>query len=181
MSYVDLTGVFEYKKLMPWSRLAQLANNDAFDVFRSGTRHLFYQASAPTGYTKITGNDNSAIRIVSGIGGGSGGAVNLSATVTLSHAHTINGHEHSEPAHTHLVDRTSSTNSDTSEYVFILTNQLFAKTGVLTGDFTPVFARDLTDSTGPTDSGSTSGGATDSQLSDVEFAYVDIIIASKDA
>ena len=44
--------------------------------FATGTAILFYQASAPTGWTKSTTNDNKALRVVSGsTGGSSGGSV----------------------------------------------------------------------------------------------------------
>lgn len=39
----------------------------------SGSSTLFYQASAPVGWTKLTGNNNIGIRITSGTGGGTGG------------------------------------------------------------------------------------------------------------
>ncbi len=41
----------------------------------SGTAMLFVQATAPAGWTKKTDNDNKALRIVSGAGGGVGGSV----------------------------------------------------------------------------------------------------------
>lgn len=44
----------------------------------SGTVTNFFQASAPTAWTKLTTNDNAAIRIVSGTGGATGGSVNFS-------------------------------------------------------------------------------------------------------
>lgn len=43
----------------------------------SGTVTNFFQASAPTAWTKLTTNDNAAIRVVSGTGGGTGGSVNF--------------------------------------------------------------------------------------------------------
>lgn len=48
--------------------------------FTSGTVLLFYQASAPTGWTKVTtaGLDDSALRIVTGTGGTTGGSVAFS-------------------------------------------------------------------------------------------------------
>jgi len=61
--------------------------------FLAGTTLLFYQATAPTGYTKQTTHDNKAMRVVSGTGGGSGGTSNFtsvfaSRTVPLpQHAH----------------------------------------------------------------------------------------------
>jgi hypothetical protein len=43
--------------------------------FPSGTVLLFYQASAPTGWTQVTTQNNKALRVVSGTGGGTGGSV----------------------------------------------------------------------------------------------------------
>lgn len=48
----------------------------------SGTRMLFYQASAPTGWTKITTHNDKALRVVSGTGGGSGGSTAFSSVFT---------------------------------------------------------------------------------------------------
>lgn len=47
-------------------------------AFPSGTLMLFYQASAPTGWTKSTAQNNKALRVVSGTGGVSGGTVGFS-------------------------------------------------------------------------------------------------------
>ena len=38
---------------------------------------LFFQASAPTGFTQVTTQNNKALRIVSGTGGGTGGSVDF--------------------------------------------------------------------------------------------------------
>jgi len=43
--------------------------------FAAGTAILFYQAAAPTGWTKVTTQDNKALRVVSGSGGVAGGSV----------------------------------------------------------------------------------------------------------
>jgi hypothetical protein len=43
--------------------------------FAAGTAVLFYQAAAPTGWTQVTTQNNKALRVVSGTGGGSGGSV----------------------------------------------------------------------------------------------------------
>ena len=45
------------------------------------TRMLFYMSSAPTGWTKVTDQNDKAIRVVSGSGGGSGGNVNFSSAM----------------------------------------------------------------------------------------------------
>lgn len=64
---------------------------------------LFYQAAAPTGWTKLTSQDNKALRVVSGTGGGFGfggtagpGGITFSATfpnspTTISGSVTGNG------------------------------------------------------------------------------------------
>jgi hypothetical protein len=41
----------------------------------SGSVMLFYQAAAPTGWTQVTAQNNKALRVVSGTGGGTGGSV----------------------------------------------------------------------------------------------------------
>lgn len=44
----------------------------------SGTKMLFAQAAAPTGWTKDTTHNDKTLRVVSGSGGGSGGSVAFS-------------------------------------------------------------------------------------------------------
>lgn len=47
----------------------------AGDLIPAGTVMLFFQATAPTGWTQLTTHDNKALRIVSGAGGSTGGSV----------------------------------------------------------------------------------------------------------
>lgn len=42
-------------------------------VIPAGTVVLFYQAAAPTGWTQVTTQNNKALRVVSGVGAGTGG------------------------------------------------------------------------------------------------------------
>ena len=44
------------------------------EAIPSGSTMLFYQASAPTGWTKQTTHNDKSLRVVSGTGGGSGGS-----------------------------------------------------------------------------------------------------------
>jgi len=71
----------------------------------SGTVTNFFQASAPTAWTKLTTNDNAAIRIVSGTGGGTGGSVNFStAFASQTPTGTVGGYTLSTaeiPSHLH--------------------------------------------------------------------------------
>lgn len=76
----------------------------------SGTRMVFFQANAPTGWTKLTGNNNKALRVVSGSGGGTGGS-NTFSTAFNSNRGTSGGsvsnHTLTEaqiPSHRHRVD-----------------------------------------------------------------------------
>ena len=56
----------------------------------SGSVMLFYQASAPTGWTKVSTIDNKALRVVSGTGGGSGGN-NTFTTVFSNQSLSVSG------------------------------------------------------------------------------------------
>ena len=85
-------------------------------AFPSGTRMLFAQSTAPTGWTKDTSAslNDAALRVVTG-GAGSGGAVNFSAAFTTQSVHgTVGGTALSEsqlPQHTHLTATNIKVNS----------------------------------------------------------------------
>lgn len=60
------------------------------DPFPSGSDCLFRQNAAPTGWTRLNENNALYVRIVSGVGGGTGGAYAPSTTSeNFSHSHTI--------------------------------------------------------------------------------------------
>ena len=63
--------------------------------FGSGTKVVFAQASAPTGWTQDTTNNDKALRVVSGAGGGTGGTHGLSSPPSTSHTHSTTSHSHS--------------------------------------------------------------------------------------
>jgi hypothetical protein len=87
---------------------------DATDCFglsdiASGTVMVFFQASAPVGWTQNTGHDDKAIRIVSGAGGGTGGSV---VFTTAFKSQAVTGNTGSTvlstanmPAHTHTTGK----------------------------------------------------------------------------
>jgi len=58
------------------------SNTYVTEAFAAGTTLLFYQANAPTGWTKVTTHDNKALRVVSGTGGGSGGTSTFTSVFT---------------------------------------------------------------------------------------------------
>ena len=76
----------------------------------SGTVMLFYQANAPTGWTKQTSQNNKALRVVSGTGGGTGGSNNFTTAFNSSRGtsggsvsnHTLTTAQ--MPSHRHKVD-----------------------------------------------------------------------------
>jgi hypothetical protein len=68
----------------------------------AGTVMPFFQAAAPTGWTKITTHNNKMLRVVSGSGGGSGG---IHSPILMdkipSHTHVWTGAVAGDGAHTH--------------------------------------------------------------------------------
>jgi hypothetical protein len=48
-------------------------------MYPQSTKKLFYQASAPTGWTQDTTHNNKKLRVVSGSGGGFGGSVSFTS------------------------------------------------------------------------------------------------------
>tara|TARA_R110002020_G_scaffold9522_2_gene37318 strand:+ start:2645 stop:3694 length:1050 start_codon:yes stop_codon:yes gene_type:complete len=58
------------------------------DEFPSGTKAMFVQTAAPTGFTKDTTSslNDTTLRVVNGTGGGTGGAQNFSATFAAKNA-----------------------------------------------------------------------------------------------
>jgi hypothetical protein len=75
------------------------------DFIPNGSVMAFFQAAAPTGWTKITTQNDKVLRVVSGNGGGTGGDWAMSAGETTSevgaHTHTSAAHTHTGASHTH--------------------------------------------------------------------------------
>ena len=76
---------------------AQTKANSAYTLaeaasFPKGTRLLFHQAAAPTGWTKQTTVNDAALRVVSGTtGGGTGGSLAFSSLFAAGKAVTLSG------------------------------------------------------------------------------------------
>jgi hypothetical protein len=120
--------------------------------FDSGTKMIFNQTAAPTGWTKVTGSGNdTALRVTTGTVG-TGGSVAFE-TAFASHAgaaHTLSIAE--IPAHTHVAKNTPA------------------------GGHTSGNGSDRSNT-----SGSTGGGGSHSHGSiDLNVSFVDVIIATKD-
>lgn len=84
--------------------IARKAEVDA--VIPSGTRMVFYQASAPTGWTKVVTVSDRVLRVTSGVGGGSGGSWTISGLTVQGHTLSLS----QIPSHTHSL-KTSSDSS----------------------------------------------------------------------
>ena len=79
--------------------------------FPSGTKMVFAQAAAPTGWTQDITNNDKALRVVSGLGGGTGGTHAFSSPPSTAHTHSFSdssattssagAHSHTGPSHTH--------------------------------------------------------------------------------
>lgn len=181
MAYTDLSGTyFNYKHLVQWSWFDALAENDEYDRIPVGSVKTFYQAAAPTGWTQVTTQNDKALRVVSGSGGGSGGAVAISTGFTLAHSHTVNSHTHAQPDHTHQLDYDTasfaspvgSLRTDASDGSHVMVSA-----GAVSSGWFECFSA-TANSGSSTNTGSAAPG-TDTQLSNVTLAYIDLILASK--
>lgn len=159
--------------------------DDVATVIPSGTKMVFYQASAPVGWTAVAVNDKF-LRVVTagGTGGSTGGSgLTPSSTITLAHIHTVAAHTHdlanhthTGPSHTHSVPRDGWGSSGVSQSGRIsVTSSTTANNDNTTGS----------GGTGATSAPSTntsgsSSPSMDSQLSDTSFQYADVVVASKD-
>ena len=126
--------------------------------FESGTKIVFQQTAAPTGWTKDTSHDDKALRVVSGTA--SNGGIDSFST-TFGAGKTTDSHTLSTPqipSHSHPVSR--------------VPNVPF-RLGA--GGYAPRARND-----GATPSGSTGGSGAHSHNLSLDIAYVDTIIATKD-
>ena len=78
----------------------------------AGTRMIFFQAAAPVGWTQDVTYNDYTLRIVSGVGGGSGGT-DSPFTADMSHTHTTSAHAltiSEMPVHSHTLLTCSDSN-----------------------------------------------------------------------
>jgi hypothetical protein len=77
-----------------------------YDKFPSGTRLVFHQTAAPTGWTKDTTHDNKALRVVSGTVGSGGTVAFTTAFASQSVTGTVGNYTlltNDIPSHTHFI------------------------------------------------------------------------------
>jgi len=172
------------------------------DYIPDGTVMVFFQASAPTGWTKVTSQNDKTLRVVSGSGGGTGGDWAMSSGETTSsdgaHTHTSAAHTHgagsfAAGAHTLSTGEMPSHNHSYTRYSSLQTG---GPGNPAYGGF-PAWRSTSSQSTGSSGSGSshshslsgtsasTTPGATGSSGAHTHTIqapqYIDVIICSKDA
>jgi hypothetical protein len=139
--------------------------------FSAGTVLLFYQAAAPTGWTKVTTQNDKALRVVSGTGGGTGGSV---AFTTAFASQSVNG----------TVGTTGATTLSTSQIPsHTHSTPRFTGDGVNSGYDIAGAATVEANNTGATGGGGShdhSGGTFTGTAINLAVQYIDIIICSKD-
>ncbi len=202
MGYLDMSSAFVYRDPAFRAKFDALAENDAYlkdNGWVNNTKTIFYQAAVPTGWTKDTSHDDKFLRVVSGIGAGSGGSQAASSTVSIAHAtHTFS----SGPDHTHVIDDHYHVLVASGALLGvppITTNHRLAKSddfggsagfliGAVAGGSSVAFddARNKLVVLGTSSTGSAGshdhGGVVDStELADFVFKYIDVLIGTKDS
>jgi hypothetical protein len=145
----------------------------------AGSVMLFYQANAPTGWTKVTTQDNKALRVVSGTGGVSAGTTAFSSvftnqTVSTTISTSISGTTGATtlstsqiPSHTHTVAYGGGSDNQ-PQLVGVAGNIDSTNTGATGGGGSHTHSF----------SGSGSGSGTSSAVT-LNVQYIDIILCSK--
>ena len=169
------------------------------DYIPNGSVMVFFQANAPTGWTKVTTQNDKTLRVVSGTGGGTGGDWAMSAGETTSshggHVHAGAAHAHNHnlsagnhtlstnemPSHTHTYPMSNVGNSGSLHSGNHTTNwpQEFTKTTNATGGGA-AHAHSLSGSIVSGGSGNTSSAGSHTHTIQAP-QYIDVIICSKDA
>lgn len=142
------------------------------NAFATGTKMLFIQTAAPTGWTKDTTHDNKALRIVSGTAGTGGSVAFTTAFASQAVTGTTNGTALTTaqiPAHTHTTAISYTTTGGGGS-----SRRWYGQTGTL-------------DIVGSDDKVSSSVGSGDAHTHaftgtaiNLAVSYVDTIIATKD-
>ena len=142
----------------------------AAPFFSSGTVIPFYNTNAPTGWTKLTTQNDKALRVVSGSGGVSGGSVAFSTAFSSQAVTGTNGASGATtlttaqiPSHSHTIGTGGGS-----------FNSVITRAG------TSVNGSNSTDATGSGDSHTHSAAAFTGTAINLAVQYIDLILCSKD-
>ncbi len=189
-AYAALTGTTSWKKLVSKQRLNAYGKNDEYLKYHtvpSTSKTFFFLSAAPLTWTKLATQNDKGLRMVSGgTGGTAGGSQPVSSGIPLAHTHTISsvGHSHGLGTHTHTLASAAATanaigtnglgpTSTSSPHTRML---LFSNGG---SNNTLANFSNASSSTSDTNTHN-HGGATGSLLTDVTYAYIDVIYCTKD-
>ena len=138
---------------------------DVGTMIPAGTVSVFYQAAAPVGWTKSTANNDKALRVVSGNGGGSGGTNPVSTG--FSHAHTFD-HYHNLSLANYPGSPAGAVDGGTMVVSTAPGNSIWTSGGVTINAF-------------PIQSKTVSPAVTnDTSTVDLAIQYIDVIVCTKD-
>ena len=172
----------------------QIANSG----FPSGTKMLFQQSSAPTGWTKDTAHNDKALRVVSGAAGNggrnglSGLTLTPSGSVSTSISGSVAGHTLSIaqiPSHSHGMNasvgipRGPSDRERGNAYGLVKIRQVSSPNFIATSNIPISGSTSATGSThshGHASSGLSASSSFTGSRASLNLAYVDVIIATKD-
>jgi hypothetical protein len=175
---------------------ARVTNLEALDPIPSGETMLFFEADAPTGWTRVTAHNDKALRVVgTSAGGATGGSVVFSSvfnskTPSGSVAVSVTSHPLTKdqiPDHTHTYRyNTGHSNSSSAGYSagYVLAassnRQLRHSQSNSTSNDVVIGSPDLTSvpngHTHPNSTGTFSGN-----VMDFDVEYCDVILATRDA
>lgn len=130
----------------------------------SGTKQLFVQTAAPTGWTKDTTHNNKALRVVSGTAGsgGSDGFTTTFGSGKTTGSHTLTTSQ--MPSHTHGTRQTGNYTGNSSNIAYTWQTKFYYQSN---NNGQPTL--------------SAGGGQSHSHnLSGFDLSYVDVIVATKD-
>ncbi len=162
---------------------AATINSVAIDAFPSGTKILFNQTAAPTGWTKDTTHNDKALRVVSGTVT-SGGTQAFSASFDSyspegTNAVTITGHPLSlseMPSHNHIIGLYDASAPSGSNLRVSATDDITDKRGQTATEFTggeTIAEREHTHA-------NSTAVFTGTSTNQFDVQYVDVIVATKD-
>lgn len=189
-AYTSLLGLVVYKKLVSKQRLDSFAKNDEYIRYHTspaGSIMAFYQSTVPLNWELLSAQHDKVMRIVSGAGGGSGGSQPIGSPIVLAHTHAIASynHNHSYPSHSHVFENVSTV-IRFGTVNWVVSNNLgstIASMGVNPGASTPgvrkLFETSTAISALTTDYSHNHGGVSSSSLSNVTFAYANVILCQK--
>jgi len=171
-------------------RLDMFAKNDEFLRYHTvpaGSVMAFFQSATPLNWTVLNAQHDKVLRVVSGAGGGSGGNQLIGQPIVLQHTHAIAAynHNHSYPSHSHVFENVATVIrfGTTNWVVSTSLGSAGASMGSTPGGNTPntrkLFQTSTSASALTTDYSHSHGGVTTSSLTNVTFAYANVILCQK--